>query len=302
MSSRSLLSRLADAALLPLLLLAIGGCDRVPDPAAGLPTGALSYAMKGRVLEIDPAGDTATIEHETVPNFMPAMTMPFHFRSKSLLAGVQPGDAVAFRFVVTKADSWVDRLERIDAAGLELPSAKAAAPEPRTRGGTADRLREGDRMPGFKLIDQDGQLLGPDRLAGAPYLLTFIFTRCPVPQYCPRLMHHFAELQRRLPESAVPGTRLLSLSFDTAFDQPPVLKAYAEAQGAQPQTWIFATGNKPTLENLTKAFAVRVQPENGTISHGLCTVLVGADGIIRALWRGNGWTPDEVLARLAAER
>ncbi len=294
------LGRFVCPVILPFVLLTTAGCGK-RSPAAVLPADARTFAMRGRVVEISPARDTVTIEHEEVADFMPAMTMPFALREPALLAASKPGDAVAFRFVVTDRESWIDRLEKVDAASLHLAAAKPPVRNSEAPARARDRLREGDRLPDFTLTDQDGRAITREDFAGGPLVLTFIFTRCPVPDFCPRLTNHFAELQRRLGEVHAPGTKLLSISFDPEFDRQPVLKAYAEAHGAKTGVWSVATGDAETVQKLTAAFAVRLQPENGTISHGLCTALVGADGIIRVLWRGNGWSPDEVLVKLGAE-
>ena len=276
-------------------VLGLGACGREAVDQI-LPVEAKIYEMRGRIVEFAPGRETVTIEHEDVPGFMPAMVMPFYVKDPTVIARTKVGDAVSFRFVLVSKDSWIDRLAPIDGNSLRLAKAPRVTP-PATS--TWSRVREGDRLPDFRLIDQDGESVTGESFAGELLILTFIFTRCPVPNFCPLMTSHFEELQRKLANAAGPKAKLLSISFDTEFDQPAILKAYGEAHGANPAIWTVATGEREEINKLTSAFAVYVKPEGGTLSHGLCTALVDRQGTIVALWRGNGWSPDEVMQKLA---
>ncbi len=157
-------------------------------------------------------------------------------------------------------------------------------------------------MPQFKLTDQDGKPVTLETFRGHPFVLTFIFTRCPIPNFCPRMSENFAELQKTILGASgdLAGTRLLSISFDPEHDTPEVLRPYAEHAGADLAIWTFASGAPAEIQRLTKGFSVLVQPESGTISHSLTTALVDGDGKITKIWRGNGWKPAEVASQIAA--
>ena len=157
-------------------------------------------------------------------------------------------------------------------------------------------------MPGFALTNEAGEKITADSYEGRPWVVTFIFTRCAMPNFCPRMSRNFAALQNAVKGGggSLVETRLLSISFDPENDTPAVLKEYGKAEGADPTIWNFATGDPGEIANLTKQFAVQPTPEAGTISHGLTTALISRDGRILKLWRGNGWTPEEVLAALSA--
>jgi protein SCO1/2 len=163
-------------------------------------------------------------------------------------------------------------------------------------------LRAGDAMPPFQLRNEQGEKLTAEAFRGRPYVITFIFTRCPIPNFCPLMNRNFGELQSAIKggAGALATTRLLSISFDPEFDTPAVLKEMAGHEGADPAIWNFATGEKPEIVRLTKGFSVLVQPEAGTISHGLATALVDGEGRIVEIWRGNGWKPAEVVEKIAS--
>jgi protein SCO1/2 len=161
-------------------------------------------------------------------------------------------------------------------------------------------LREGDIVPFFSLTNQDRVRITADTFRDRPYILTFVFTRCPVPNFCPRISQNFSHLQDAIKaDSALAAkARLLTITLDPLFDTPEILKAYAEHQHADLTIWTFATGEPAQIDNLTQSFAIYVQPEAGTISHGLATALIGADGSVIKIWRGNAWQPAEVIDEL----
>jgi protein SCO1 len=255
------------------------------------------FETRGIVRGFAPDRSTIEIEHETIPDFMPSMAMPFLPKDLSEISGLQRGDAISFRLTVTDKDSSIDQIRKIDARQVQLPAQKEEVLSPAK---SSDRLREGDMMPGFRLIDQDGRSISLNDFRGHPFVLTFIFTRCPLPNFCPLMSRHFAALQSAIEIGTGPlaGTRLLSISFDPNFDSPEVLKSFAAGEHANPNLWIFATGAKPEIEKLTDEFSVFVQPEGGSISHGLVTALIDRNGRVEKIWRGNGWVPEEVIREL----
>lgn len=228
---------------------------------------------------------------------MPSMIMPFSAKDKKEIADLKLGEGISFRMTVTEKDLLLDQVKKIQASDVHVvrpgPTVSAASKK-------AERLREGDIVPFFSLINQDGAQVTSDTFRGHPVVLTFIFTRCPVPSFCPRISNNFSELQNAITsDAALAGkARLLSITLDPKFDTPEILKAYAAHQKADAQIWTFATGEQSQVDNLTQGFAVYVQPEAGTISHGLATALIGPDSSVIKIWRGNAWTPAEVIDEL----
>ena len=155
-------------------------------------------------------------------------------------------------------------------------------------------------MQSFSLTNQNGEHISLDTFRGHPFVLTFVFTRCPLPNFCPRMSNNFEELQAAIKtgRGTLATTRLLSITLDPVFDTPEVLKSYAGYHHADPQTWSFATGDEKEVESFTRAFSVYRQTEGGTISHGLATALIDKKGKIAKLWRGNAWKPDEVIEEI----
>lgn len=260
-------------------------------PAAG------RYATRGVVRAAGESDAILFIEHENIPGVMPSMTMPFVLGEDGARGKFVPGDAVAFEFVMDERGAVAHALRRIEVGEVDLPN------KPESAGVNVPRLKVGDTWPPFSLVDEQGKPLERGQFEGSHVIVTFIFVRCPVPNYCPLLTQKFSALQESI--LAEPGlassTRLLSISFDP-FDTPPVLSEYARAQGARPGFWRFATGDEKKIDELTRRFAVRVEKDGVTIDHGLCTALISPEGKVLEIWRGNEWKPAEVIDRLKASQ
>jgi protein SCO1 len=229
------------------------------------------------------------IQHEEIPNFMPAMTMPFYVDEPEA-RNLVPGDRVEFEFRVGET-SRATRFRKL--GRVETPVASPA---------TVGRLRDGDLLPAFSLVDQDGHALDESALRGRYTVVTFIFTRCPVPEFCPLIARKFQSLQAELrsrPGLPASDVQLLSLTLDPEFDRPSVLRAYGESLGADFRRWRFGTGESAEIERLTRLFAVRTERNAASLDHTLATALIGPDGRLVAIWRGNAWKPDDVLAKLS---
>lgn len=278
---------------------ALSACGRSDKSEAG----ARHYEARGIVRGVAPDHSTMDVEHETIPGFMPSMTMPFTAKDPKESAALRIGDAISFRLTVTDQDSWIDQIKKISAEAVRLP-ASTATPTASPVARASPRLREGDMMPPFQLTNQSGESITLETFRGHPFVLTFIFTRCPIPNFCPLMSKNFAALQNAINNASGPvaQTRLLSISFDPDFDSPQVLKSYAASERADPSVWTFATGEKREINDLTHGFSVYVEAEGGTISHGLATALIDRDGKIAKIWRGNGWTPAELLREIGQLR
>ncbi len=235
------------------------------------------------------------IEHEDVPGLMPGMTMPFIVGNETEAARLQTGDRVRFHFLIGDES----RAQDFEIIGRETTSsAIASAPRSRVR-----RLKIGDQVPAFHLIDQDGHGFSEADLAGRFTVVTFIFTRCPVPEFCPATTSKFKALQGAIATDAKlqDQANLLTVTLDPEFDRPEILRAYGEAVGADFARWHFLTGETQAAGDFARAFSVFAERKAGTLDHTLCTTLIDPRGHIVDLWRGNGWQPADVLGSLRGE-
>ena len=280
--------------LLPLILLAAlaaPACKREAPPSAGQ-----RYPLKGKVVDVDVTNRKVTIAHEDIPGFMPAMTMPFVVLEKeaALLRGVGPGDEITATLVAPDSRYWLEDLVVVK-KGTPDPNATPPPHEP----------HPDDAMPDVALVDQDGQPLRLADYHGKAVALTFVFTRCPLPDFCPLMMKKFQAAHAVLAQDAALAARthLLTVSFDTKHDTPDVLRAFGKPfqKTAPPFThWTLATGKDEAIRALGGALELDYVEESRSFTHNLRTAVLDPEGKLRRLFRGNDWRPEELVAELKA--
>ena len=253
-----------------------------------------SYPVKGVVRELKPDGRTVVIRHEEISGYMEAMTMPFHVRETNELAGLKPGDEVNFRLQVTEDSSWIVQVQRTGkAAALDVPPPPPASP---TNEPGVFRL---ENIPDFALTNEFGQPVSLRQFKGRALALTFFFTRCPIPEYCPRLAKNFQGAVRKL--KAMPGGptnfHFLSITFDP-IDTPLVLRTYARSYGYDSNHWSFITGNVEQIQELARGFGVAVKWEGGTYDHGFSTAVFDATGKLQNMWPIGGDMTDQIVSEI----
>lgn len=276
--------------LLALLLVVMAVTVAVARSRAGrdLP-GTRAYPVTG-VVTAAPADGRVMVAHDEIPGYMAAMTMPFAI-DPAAPPPVRPGDRV--RFTLRVADAW-SRAEDFEVVGHDAAVAAALA-GPGTPAATR-RLKPGDTLPAFTLTRETGEPFTTAALQGRRSVITFIFTRCPVPEFCPLMVKRFQQIQRAAKaDSSLADVQLVSVTLDPAFDTPPVLTAYARAMQADPARWPFVTGTPDAIAALTRAFAVHVEKNGVLLDHTLATAVVGPDGRLVEMWRGNQWSAEDVL-------
>lgn len=254
---------------------------------------ARQYELEGQILALRPEKSEILIRHGDIKGFMPGMTMPFKVRNSRLLEGKQPGDVVKATLMVLDTDAWIESLELTGTASLTNAAGFPAA-------AFVEPLRPGDEAPDVELVDEGGarRSIAGERARG-PVAITFIYLRCPLPQFCPLLDRRFAEVQRAIKaDSALAGrARLLSVSFDPEADTPARLKAHAARLHADPAVWRFVTAPREVVERFAARFGVNVIREaDGTITHNMRTTVIGPEGRVASVYDGSDWTPAQIVA------
>jgi protein SCO1/2 len=234
-----------------------------------------------------------TISHEAVTGLMPAMTMPFTVRSESDLQILAPEDQVTATLVVDGSQSWLEDLIITRQSGN--PSAMPAVVQ----------AKEGDEIPNYTLRNQDDREIRIHNYRGKALMLTFIYTRCPVPDYCTLMSNNFAQIDRELGQNPelYAKTHLLSISIDPAYDTPKVLRSYGAAHTGRYQNetfahWEFAAGTKEQVKDIAGYFGLTYFPDKDQIIHGLRTVIVNPEGKVAKIYSGNEWQPGEAVEML----
>jgi len=237
------------------------------------------YPVEGVVVETIPAQRQMVVAHKPIDSYMPAMTMPFRVGPDVDLERLTPGTRVEFELSVGKNAS-IARKVRILKSKSDVVLPKAPANE----------VLIAQKMASFSLIDQTGKTVSLSDFAGKVVVVDFIYTRCPLPDVCPRLSATFASVSKKMP-----GVEFLSITIDPQFDTPAVLSEYAKRWQAGP-SWRFLTGTPEQIQEVAGLFGLIYWPEEGSITHTVATAVIGRDGTLKAKIDGAGYRPDQLRA------
>jgi protein SCO1 len=288
------------AALLLLTLVPAVGCRHADINAASADQQQFkTYPLHGKVVSTNAATGEVTIDHHAIPGFMEAMTMPYKLRDTRIIGELHPGDIINADVLVSQTADAAVFVDHFVVVGQAKPDYR-----PPVQYHVPDF---GDKVPDFRLVNEDGHPIHLAQFRGKALLLTFIYTRCPLPDFCPRVTHNFAVLEKSL--AAAPAlyakTHLICASFDPDGDTPARLKSYGETyMGSMAPNafahWDFAVSSKSELRTMAQWFDIGLTNEaDGTITHTLSTTLIGPDGKVVRFYSGNDWTPEEVLSDVA---
>ncbi len=252
--------------------------------------------MTGEIIAIDRAAHQLIVRNEDIPNFMKAMTMPFTVKDPAVFDHSQIGQRIKATLVVTDTESWLE--------GVQVTAQDPADTSPHSE---IQIPSEGASVPDFAFINQDGKRIHLAQYRGKVLLLTFIYTRCPMPDFCPRMTNNFREIENSLKQdpAAYARTHLLSVTFDPDFDTPTVLRHYALSTTSTPAPelfphWEFLAPRPQDLDAIAHFFALSVWEENGEkgngqITHSLSTAIIDGNGKLYRWYHGNDWKPEDLL-------
>lgn len=252
------------------------------------------YELKGKVIAVNKSNKEITVAHDEVKDYMPAMTMPFKLKDDWVLNNLNAGDFISATLVVDKDTYWLEgiaitRTEK--SAGNSVADTETNTPE------------QGNAVPNFQFVNQDEKRISLDDFKGKYLVLTFIYTRCPIPDYCPLMSNNFAAIHNKMlaDKSLADKVRLLSITIDPKYDTPKVLRSYGASRGGRFdkedfKLWEFATGKDNEIQQFAKFFGLYYVPDKDQIVHSLRTAIITPDGKIHKVIRGNQWKPDEVIS------
>jgi protein SCO1/2 len=294
-SSGQILTRLLLIAVSAAFLLSgISGCRRHSADEQ-------RYDLKGKVLIVEKDKRLVTVSHEEIKGYMPGMTMPFTVDDDASLALLVPGDQIKATLVIDGSVSWLENVFVVQ-----------ESTDPKSPNGEGiGEAQAGDVVPNYDLVNQDGKHIRINDYRGKALALTFIYTRCPLPDYCTLMSNNFAAIDQQLQKD--PGlyqkTHLLSVSFDSDYDTPAVLRSYGAAHTGRYSDekfdhWEFASGTVDQVKGLAQFFGLRYFHDTASgqeqIIHSLRTAVVAPDGRVHKVYRGNDWKPDEISNDLKA--
>ena len=265
-------------------------CNRAKTPAAK------RYPFTGRVVSIDTQAGSALVDGDAIPGFMDAMAMTYKVKPAAALNQLTPGDSISAEVVSEpedengRSDYWLENVKvTAHSKAAAVSTSSLHVPVPR------------EQVPDFSFVNQDGKSISLGQYRGKVLLVTFIYTRCPFPDFCPRVSSNFAQIYRQLAiDPALANVQLLSISFDPDHDRPKVLRDYgfsvAHTRDADLfRRWEFAVPRQADLPKIADFFALTVKPEGGLITHNLSTAVIGPDGKIVEWYHGGDWQISDLM-------
>lgn len=279
---------------LTLFLLNLGGC--APGPSAN----EKRHDLAGKVVAVEKDKKIVTVAHEDIKNLMPAMTMEFSVPAAWVYeVPLVAGDHITATLVVDGLKMWLE----------DVVISKESSDSSGDEGAARIEAKPGEEVPDYRLVNQDGKAIRIKDYRGKALLLTFIFTRCQMPDQCTLMSNNFAAIDQELQKQPdlLGQTHLLSVSFDPEYDTPKVLRSYGAAYTGKHSDenfahWEFASGSADEVKGIAQFFGLQYTKDAETgqdqIIHSLRTALIGPDGKIVKTYRGNEWKPDEVLKEI----
>jgi len=253
---------------------------------------ATSYQARGLVLRVDSASSTLTVSHEPILGYMGAMVMPFAVRDRRALDGVHPGDVIEFRLRPKSSGTEIDRLKHLSAAGADTGLTMTPS--------TVALVKVGENVPDFTLTDQHGAEVSLRSLRGSVVAITFIYTRCPLPDYCPRMVSNLAAVRDRFRDRLGRDLTLLTVTFDPKYDTPEVLRNFAARYGGNVPGWHFLSGSPEAIAAVCASFGIEYWPDQGLITHTLQTAVIDREGRLRASVEGRGFSGRQIADLVGA--
>lgn len=272
-----------------LLFLIAAIFSAIISPATETPK---TYEVIGIVKKLKPEIRTAVIDHEEIPGYMDAMIMSLEVRDPEELKGIHPGDKISFRMNVTEDDGWIDNLKVIEATRNSPPAEKETP--------ALKPISAGEKFPDAHLIGHDGNPVDLSSYRGNALAITFIYTRCPFPNFCPRVNKHFKETQDQLTAdpNAPKNWNLLSITIEPDRDTPELLATFAKTQGADPARWKFATGTLKDITRLTIKSGLDFWDDRGVVQHNLRTIIVDPTGHVTKILGDEDLTQAALVTEL----
>lgn len=255
-----------------------------------------TYRLRGQILAVHAERGEIAVKHDDIPGLMPGMTMTFKVADRRVVSERVAGDLIEATLATTDRDAVLRDVRKIGFSDVTPAVATSAA-------SGFEVLKEGEPVPDQTFVDETGRARRIADWRGRTLAITFIYTRCPVPTFCPMMDRHFAAVQKEIRgDAALRGrVKLLSVSFDPAYDTPAVLRAHASKLGADAETWSFLTGARDEVDRFAARFGVSVvrdQQNPVDITHNLRTAVVAPDGRLVRVFTGNDWTPAQLLEAL----
>ena len=270
--------------------LVFAGCSDVKDDNANQ---SKTFTVLGYIESIENDGSRLVIDHEEMPGYMPAMIMPFTVKDPAESRPLAPGDQIRFTYVAEPTRSWIEGIEK---TGMKRTTKIESDKTP-----SSSILKPKDLLPDYAFLNQDNREVRLSDYRGQPVAITFVFTRCPVPEYCPTMMRNFGKVDEMLDADpfAPDSWQLLTISFDPKYDTPEVMKRYGHAFGQKSENWsLLTSATLEPIDGIAKNVGLKFGKKDDSYLHNLRTVVLDPDGRITKIFTDETWSPEELVQEI----
>jgi len=248
-------------------------------------TNTKSYKVHGTIIEIRKELNQLLIHHDEIPGFMMKMTMPFNLADSQDVNRFKIGDSLKFTFVVSKDDAFAKDLNY---AGIgTLPNNNDFFDD------EYEALDIGEIFTDITLLDIDSNKVLLSNSDGKFRLITYIFTRCPMPNMCPAAVVKNQYLaQEFIDESKI---ELILISFDYIYDTPSILKKkYYNILKSNSNIKIYSSyGHVNDIFTLAgQSFVSFWGIDENDIGHSMRSVLLDPERRFMKAYEGLDWKPE----------
>jgi len=250
------------------------------------------FETRGLIRAIPAGGETLVVRHEAIPGYMPSMTMELNVRDSEELVSLKKDDLITFQLVARDEEHWIRHIRKVGQSTLPT-----AIPEPLVASQHIPPVQIGAEFPDVELIREDGRRIRLSSFRGNSVALTFFFTRCPLPEYCPRMLKNFRSARNQMLAAGKDATNwvFLAISFDSANDTPEILAKHARGyRGSSDIHWVFASAETNAMSVLIPSTQLMVAKEGESFSHNLRTVVLDGRGRLTRRFDGNEWTSEQL--------
>lgn len=280
-----------------LSMMFLTGCQQSEENYTDEEVGTKTYNVRGVVQEIRNEGKVLVIDHEEIPGYMRQMIMPFKVADQQAEVDLAPGDEIEFVYQVEDVTSRIFDIKKTGVTKEVKLGSADDIPDP----DDVKILSVGDVLPDYEFTDQDGKDVKLSSWRGMPIAMSFVFSRCPVPEYCPAMMRNFNEVEEALKNDpdAPEQWKLLSISFDTWMESPETMKAYGEAYGRDSGQWsLLSTDHCCTIHEIAGNVGLKFADKDGSFIHNLRTVVLDGEGRIVRIFTDETWQVSELIAEM----
>tara|TARA_Y100001970_G_C14088800_1_gene778839 strand:- start:125 stop:958 length:834 start_codon:yes stop_codon:yes gene_type:complete len=251
-----------------------------------------SYPVIGVVTNLNIDERVIVVDHDSIPNLMMPMVMPFNLINESDIADISVGDSIQFEFVMNDTFPYAENFISFGKSFKALDTNWIVEED------NFDLKSIGSIISDVNFLKLDSTKVNLSDSDGKYRFISFLFSRCPMPNMCPALVIKNEYLAKNLK-----GIDFIMISFDYLYDTPSLLNDfYGSSVSVYPNWDIWSSyNNMNSIFMLTKQVGCEFWGiEDNNIGHNLRSILIGPDRELIFSWKGDKWKAEDVKNEISS--